>query len=163
MKAFILWIETEDEESVQSIYSQAAHVQNHVVRTINFFPGEIYDRMKEIESHCKNERSLDPTFKYQIRIGTTDLILKYKKGSATNFTEVPLNNFGPISDFHISHYKGNSKWEESSPPKGRRPKRNRSNDSSPETNCKKPMFDLSTMGAVTTQDTTGNNTNTESL
>ena len=87
--------------------------------------------MKEIEAYCKIEKSKDSTFRYQIRLGHNDLILKIKKG-LQQFQEVNLDFFGPLTPLSIPIYKGNNIWEEkNTPPKGRNKKRQRSLSKSP--------------------------------
>ena len=75
-----MWIECEDEVSIHKIYNQAYKMKNSDIRTINYFPGEIYSRMKELESFCKLKKESNPNFKYQIRLGYDDLVLKIKEG-----------------------------------------------------------------------------------
>ena len=66
--------------SIDRIYNQAYKTRNQEVRTINYFPGEVFSRMKEIEGYCKLEKNKDSTFRYQIHIGHNDLLLKIKRG-----------------------------------------------------------------------------------
>ena len=119
------------EEEIFQIFSQAAETINSELRVINYFPGEIYGRMKELDTLCKKEKEVDPTFKYQIRCGYDDLTLRVKTGGAINWVEKPLNTFGPLNDFKLVFYRGNKSWEEKSPAKGRRGKRMRSEEKSP--------------------------------
>ena len=54
--------------------------------------------------------------------------------------EQPLDKFGPLTKKNIIYYRGNRIWEEKSPPKGRRQKRMRSNEITPEKVTKKQML-----------------------
>ena len=100
-KASILWIETETEQETFEIFSQAAETRNPEVRIINYFPGEIYERMKQLDGYCKKEREKDPSFKYQIRLGLDDLTLKTKTDLSQKFEEQPITKFGPLCDIKM--------------------------------------------------------------
>ena len=111
-------------------------MKNSDIRTINYFPGEIYSRMKELESFCKLKKESNPNFKYQIRLGYDDLVLKIKEGSEY-WKDANIDSLGKLSDFTIPIYKGVNSWEEKSPPKGRNQKRARSKSNSPSIISKK--------------------------
>ena len=111
-------------------------MKNSDVRTINYIPGEVYNRMKELESLCKMEKEKKHDFKYQIKLGYNDLILKIKDGS-DYWKDVSLDYLGKLSDFSIPLYKGVNSWEKKSPPKGRNKKRARSQSKSPSATPKK--------------------------
>ena len=140
-RASILWIESESEEDIKAVFAQAQYVENKNVRVMNYYPGQVFDRMKEIDAHCKKEKEKNETLKYQIRLGYKDLELFNKIDGATSWSVVPINLFGPVSTSRVFYYSRRS-WEEQSPPKGRSNKRNRSQETSPGRICKKPMIEL---------------------
>ena len=125
-----MWIEAKDKVTIHQIFNQAYRMRNPDVGTINYIPGEVFNRMKEIESYCKLQKESNSSFKYQIRLGYTDLILKIKYRN-TNWCEVALDHFGKLKDFQIPLYKGSNKREENSLAKGRKNKHGRSPSKSP--------------------------------
>ena len=86
--------------------------------------------MKELESLCKLKKDSNPAFKYQIRLGYDDLVLKIKEGSEF-WKDAKLDSQGKLSDFSIPIYKEVNSWEEKSPPKGRSKKRALTQSKSP--------------------------------
>lgn len=137
----IMWIETKNEDITNKIFYQAADIKNPDIRTMNYFPGEIFDRMKELDELCKKEKEKDTTFRYQIRLGHEDLILRTRSNGSTKWEDQPINKYGDLTPIRVVYYRGNMDWEEKSPPKGRKNKRVRSEDKTPERVVKKIMIE----------------------
>ena len=59
--------------------------------------------MLEIQNNCKKEKERNPELRYQVRVGTSDLILMTKSSSSqTYWEETDINQYGEISELKLS-------------------------------------------------------------
>ena len=75
-----------------------------------------------------------------MRLGIKDLFLNVEDYNDSTSKEVTTAKYGKFSD--IKDYNENNQWEESSLRKGRKKKRERSDETSPLTDKKRPMISV---------------------
>ena len=75
-----------------------------------------------------------------MRLGIKDLFLNVEDYNDSTSKEVTTDKYGKFSD--IKDYNENNQWEESSLRKGRKKKRERSDETSPLTDKKRPMISV---------------------
>ena len=75
-----------------------------------------------------------------MRLGIKDLYLNVEDYNDSTSKEVTTDKYGKFSD--IKDYNENNQWEESSLRKGRKKKRERSDETSPLTDKKRPMISV---------------------
>ena len=75
-----------------------------------------------------------------MRLGIKDLYLNVEDYNVSTSKEVTTDKYGKFSD--IKDYNENNQWEESSLRKGRKKKRERSDETSPLTDKKRPMISV---------------------
>ena len=84
-------------------------------------------------------------------MGHEDLILKTKSNGNTKWEDQPIDKYGNLTPIRVVFYRGNKEWEEKSPPKGRKSKRVRSEDKTPERVVKKIMIENINEGSLRPQ------------
>ena len=75
-----------------------------------------------------------------MRLGIKDLFLNVEDYNDSTSKEVTTDKYGKFGD--IKDYNENNQWEESSLRKGRKKKRERSDETSPLTDKKRPMISV---------------------
>ena len=97
----ILWI-TIGENSARHIFGLCGRIQRKDINIIHSIPPNMIERRRAIVIKMEKIRELNPTLRYQIRLGKNDFRLfskKYKSTEYTKFREVALRVIDPLDQF----------------------------------------------------------------
>ena len=119
----MLWVTFKDEFVVKALFRRLAELGNSNIRLLKYIPPWAYERNKELEILTRHARMRDPLLRTQIRLGTSDLILRVKRKGDIYYKEISNSTFGPLPSLNFIARQEVSPGE----PRGRR--RHSSDDS----------------------------------
>ena len=74
-----MWVTTTTEMDVTKIFRRQAKVKNREIKIFNFFPNHLWKEKMMIEKIMSAERKKQPSLKYQLRLGKTNIKLMIKE------------------------------------------------------------------------------------
>ena len=92
----ILWVDL-NQEQIKMLRTQAYRVKNKTIILITYIPSIFWVKKCRIIEHCKREQSKNPHFRYQIRLGKSDIELWTKNVQDFFIQKTPLNAFGDVT------------------------------------------------------------------
>ena len=102
-KQNIMWVTFDSESPALALYQRQADLGRNNIRLIRYTPHWVYLRNRELEIQCCLASELDHNLRTQIRLGTSDLILKIKSKGERFYKEVPIDYFGKLPDMDFTN------------------------------------------------------------
>ena len=107
----IAWIEFSDPDVVKFLFDQASKVQSSELHIFPVLPDEVAERRVAIEKMLMEMKRLDPTLRFQLRNGKTDIeiyLKHYMKEVYEPYKLTPVEFLDPNGDF--PKYKSANKY-----------------------------------------------------